>query len=61
VFAIGALLMAWDFTIKARPLLPRSVGRWIPGAHPIESPAAGAFGSGGNLPSRFDPLAWHIH
>jgi len=42
VFAIGALLMAWDFTIKARPLLPRSVGRWIPGAHPIESPAAGA-------------------
>jgi nitric oxide reductase subunit B len=42
VFALGALLMAWDFTIKARPLLPRSVGSWIPGAHPIESPAAGA-------------------
>ena len=33
------VLMAWDFLIKPRPLLPRSIGRWIPGAHPIESPA----------------------
>ena len=42
VFAIGALMMAWDFIIKARPLLPRSVVRWMPGAGPVESPAAGA-------------------
>jgi nitric oxide reductase subunit B len=27
VFAVGALLMAWDFTIKLRPMLPRRVGK----------------------------------
>jgi nitric oxide reductase large subunit len=27
VFALGALLMAWDFTVRSRPLLPQSVGR----------------------------------
>jgi nitric oxide reductase subunit B len=42
VFAIGALMMAWDFIIKARPLLPRSVVRWIPGTGRIESPVTGA-------------------
>jgi nitric oxide reductase large subunit len=42
VFAAGALLMAWDFLIKARPLLPSSIGRWIPGSGPAESPAGAA-------------------
>jgi nitric oxide reductase subunit B len=31
VFALGALLMAWDFAIKLRPLLPRPMARLIPG------------------------------
>jgi len=26
VFALGALLMAWDFIVKLRPLLPRFTG-----------------------------------
>jgi nitric oxide reductase subunit B len=42
VFAIGALMMAWDFIVKARPLLPTTVVRWIPGIGPAESPAGGA-------------------
>ena len=42
VFALGALLMAWDFIVKLRPLLPTSVVRWIPGIGPVESPAGGA-------------------
>jgi hypothetical protein len=36
------LMMAWDFLIKARPLLPSSVVRWIPGTGLVESPVAGA-------------------
>ncbi len=32
VFALGALLMAWDFIVKLRPLFPRFVERLIPGA-----------------------------
>jgi nitric oxide reductase subunit B len=32
VFALGALLMAWDFILKSRPILPRLVVRWIPGS-----------------------------
>jgi nitric oxide reductase subunit B len=31
VFALGALLMAWDFVIKLRPIYPRFVERLIPG------------------------------
>jgi nitric oxide reductase subunit B len=31
VFALGALLMAWDFVVKARPILPRWLARLIPG------------------------------
>jgi nitric oxide reductase subunit B len=27
VFALGALLMAWDFIVKLRPLYPRGVDR----------------------------------
>jgi len=42
VFAIGAVMMAWDFIIKARPLLPSSVVRWISGGRPVEHPAVGA-------------------
>jgi nitric oxide reductase subunit B len=40
VFAAGAVLMAWDFAAKSRPLLPQSVGRWMPGPQPAEGPAA---------------------
>ena len=29
VFALGALLMAWDFIVKLRPLYPRGVDRLI--------------------------------
>jgi nitric oxide reductase subunit B len=42
VFAIGALMMAWDFIIKAGPLLPLSVVRRIPGTGRVESPVTGA-------------------
>ncbi len=31
VFALGALLMAWDFVIKLRPIFPRFIERAIPG------------------------------
>ena len=41
VFALGALLMAWDFIVKLRPLFPRFVERLIPGSR---SPS-GAVGS----------------
>src|SRR5690242_5808430 len=41
VFAVAALMMAWDFVIKARPLLPSAVVRWIPGSGPVGSPAGG--------------------
>jgi len=40
VFALGALLMAWDFIIKLRPLFPRFVARLIPGV-PVVSRAIG--------------------
>jgi nitric oxide reductase large subunit len=39
VFALGALLMAWDFAVKGRPLLPQLVGRWIPGSETAGIPA----------------------
>ena len=29
VFALGALLMAWDFIVKLQPLLPRMIARFI--------------------------------
>lgn len=32
VFAMGAILMAWDFIVKLHPILPRYVGRLIPGS-----------------------------
>ena len=31
VFALGALLMAWDFIVKLRPLFPQFVEQMIPG------------------------------
>lgn len=40
VFALGALLMAWDFILKLRPLFPRFVARLIPGV-PVASQAIG--------------------
>jgi nitric oxide reductase subunit B len=41
VFAAGALLMAWDFVVKLRPLFPPFVARLIPGPR-VLSPVAGA-------------------
>ncbi|MGH7092512.1 MAG: nitric-oxide reductase large subunit [Stellaceae bacterium] len=32
IFALGALLMAWDFIVKLRPILPRFVVRLLPGS-----------------------------
>jgi nitric oxide reductase subunit B len=34
-FAFGAVLMAWDFVIKLRPVLPEFVVRWLPGASAV--------------------------
>ena len=44
VFAVGALLMAWDFIVKLRPLYPQAIDRLIfrtplvlrPGSEPAE-------------------------
>jgi nitric oxide reductase subunit B len=41
VFALAALLMAWDFIIKLRPLLPRFVVRLIPGSRAPASALGG--------------------
>lgn len=41
VFALGALLMAWDFIIKSRPILPRFVVRLIPGSRAPASALGG--------------------
>jgi nitric oxide reductase subunit B len=37
VFAAGALLMAWDFIVKLRPLFPRFIERLIPGRRATDS------------------------
>ena len=29
VFALGALLMAWDFLVKLRPIYPAFIERWL--------------------------------
>jgi nitric oxide reductase subunit B len=42
VFALGALLMAWDFVDKLRPLFPRFVERLIPGSRVLPATAGGA-------------------
>jgi nitric oxide reductase subunit B len=42
VFALGALLMAWDFIVKLRPLFPRFVDRLIPGSRALPEAAGGA-------------------
>jgi nitric oxide reductase subunit B len=42
VFALGALLMAWDFIVKLRPLFPRLVERLIPGSRALPEAAGGA-------------------
>ncbi|HEX5321912.1 MAG TPA: cbb3-type cytochrome c oxidase subunit I [Stellaceae bacterium] len=41
-FAAAALLMAWDFLVKARPLLPSAIVRWLPGAGAAGSQAGAA-------------------
>jgi nitric oxide reductase subunit B len=41
VFALAALLMAWDFIIKLRPLLPGLVVRLIPGPRMLPSATGG--------------------
>lgn len=42
VFALGALLMAWDFVLKLRPLFPRFIERLIPGARGLPGIVGGA-------------------
>ena len=42
VFALGALLMAWDFIIKLRPLFPRFVARLLPPARALPEAIGGA-------------------
>lgn len=39
VFALGALLMAWDFVLKLRPFLPRAAARHLPGSRQASRPA----------------------
>jgi nitric oxide reductase subunit B len=39
VFALGALLMAWDFIVKLRPLYPAFIERLISGHGRYESRA----------------------
>ena len=39
VFALGALVMAWDFLIKLRPVLPRFVVKVLPRMH-LPSPSS---------------------
>ena len=41
VFALGALLMAWDFVVKLRPLLPGFVVRLVPGPRMLPRASAG--------------------
>jgi nitric oxide reductase subunit B len=41
VFALGALLMAWDFLIKLRPLLPGFIVRLVPGPRMLPSASGG--------------------
>ena len=42
VFAAGALLMAWDFLLKGRSILPPFVVRWVPGSHAVTRVVGGA-------------------
>jgi nitric oxide reductase subunit B len=42
VFALGALLMAWDFTAKLRPLFPRFVARLVPAPRVAPDAVGGA-------------------
>ena len=37
VFALGALLMAWDFIVKLRPLYPQFIERLISGQNSYAS------------------------
>jgi nitric oxide reductase subunit B len=46
VFALGALLMAWDFLVKLRPIYPAFVERWLGGAAISLAPIASAVAEG---------------
>ena len=41
VFAVGALLMAWDFVLKLRPVLPRTVVSMLPSSRLAAAVAGG--------------------
>jgi nitric oxide reductase subunit B len=41
IFAFGALLMAWDFAVKWRPLVPRFGDRLIPGTRGLPGTVGG--------------------
>lgn len=41
VFAVGALLMAWDFVVKLPPFFPQLVERFSPHPPPAVHPAGG--------------------
>ena len=42
VFALGALLMAWDFLLKLPPFFPQLVERFLPGPREAAHPAGDA-------------------
>jgi nitric oxide reductase subunit B len=42
VFALGALMMAWDFIVKLHPLFPRFIARLIPGSRLLPRAVGGA-------------------
>lgn len=44
VFALGALLMAWDFIVKLRPLFPQFIERLLPGSNEAREPTETAAG-----------------
>jgi nitric oxide reductase subunit B len=46
VFALGALLMAWDFIVKLRPLYPRLADRLLPRPRVLVTPVASRQSSG---------------
>ena len=41
VFALGALLMAWDFLVELRPIYPAFMGRLLGRPEALLSPTTG--------------------
>jgi nitric oxide reductase subunit B len=52
LFALGALLMAWDFLMKLRPLVPRLAVHGRPEPSPLPPVSGGVATGGARLPSR---------